>query len=184
MAEDPAALPLLCPECRRWGRCWDGFAFHGRYEGLLRELILGFKFSGDLGLGRLLAGLLAGSWQRAAMPAGPDCLVPIALHPRRLSWRGFNQSLELARFLAARLDRPVLPRALERIRDTRPQSSLPGPERRGNILGAFAADPAQVAGRAVLLVDDVMTTGATIDTAAKALRQAGACRVDVAVVAR
>ena len=183
MAEDPGALPLLCPDCRRSGRPWDGFAFHGRYDGVLRDLILGFKFRGDLGRGRLLAGLLTEAWERAALPV-PDCLVPVALHPRRLSWRGFNQSLELARLPASRLDRPLLPRALRRIRDTRPQSSLPGPERRGNIQGAFVADPDRIGGQSVLLVDDVMTTGATIEAAAMALRQAGATRVDVLVAAR
>ena len=117
-------------------------------------------------------------------PDGPGGIVPVPLHPRRLAWRGFNQSLELARLLAADLGRPVLPGALRRIRDTTPQSQLPGARRRANIAGAFLADPAQVAGRSVLLVDDVMTTGATIDTAADALCAAGAARVDVLVVAR
>lgn len=192
LGPDPQAAPTLCLDCRRQDRSWDGLAFHGPYEDLLRELVLGFKFHGRLGQGRLLAGLVAEAYGRAAVrpgeggldPAGPDLLVPVPLHPRRLAWRGFNQSLELSRILAARLSRPVLPAALARIRNTTPQSRLPGAERRANIAGAFAADPARVAGRSVLLVDDVMTTGATVDAAARALRLAGAVRVDVVVVAR
>ncbi len=192
LGSQASAAPLVCPDCRRQGRPWDGFAFHGAYEGLLRQLVLAFKFHGRLGQGRLLAGLVAEAYLRAAArtgegamdPAGPDLLVPVPLHPRRLAWRGFNQSLELSRVLAARLGRPVVPAALARIRHTTPQSSLPGAARQANIAGAFAAAPALVAGRAVLLVDDVMTTGATVDTAARALRRAGAARVDVVVAAR
>jgi len=192
MVEDAAAPPSLCLDCRRMGRSWDGFAFHGRYEGLLRDMILGFKFHGQLGQGRLLGGLLTEACLRAAArsgdgalaPQGPDCIVPIPLHPRRLSWRGFNQSLELARCLGRSLHRPVRHDALTRIRNTTPQSRLPGSERLTNIQGAFCGNPDAVAGRRVLLVDDVMTTGATVDTAVRALRRAGAVRVDVAVVAR
>ena len=191
MGQDAAAAPGLCLDCRLDGRPWDGFAFHGRYEGLLRELVLGFKFHGRLGQGRLLAGFLAAAWRRAAARGGPGCpdgtpdlLVPTPLHPRRLAWRGFNQSLELARLLGREIGAPLAPQALARLRDTVPQSSLPGRERRTNLTGAFAADPAQVAGRRVLLIDDVMTTGATVETAAQALRRAGAVRVDVAVAAR
>ncbi|MHC1713913.1 MAG: ComF family protein [Solidesulfovibrio sp.] len=191
-ALDPATPPMLCLDCRLQGRSWDGFAFHGRYEGLLRDMVLDFKFHGRLHQGRLLAGFLADAYLRAtartgdgAMPLeGPDLIVPVPLHPRRLVWRGFNQSLELARILAKNLHRPVSPQALTRIRDTLPQSQLPGTKRLENIQGAFAANPVLVRGRRTLLVDDVMTTGATIDTAVKALRRAGAARVDVAVVAR
>ncbi len=187
LAADAAAPALVCLECRREGRPWDGFGFHGRYEGLLRELVLGLKFHSRLGYGRLLADFLAKAHARAGeamSPGGPDCIVPVPLHPRRLAWRGFNQSLELARGLGRALGRPVTPSGLVRIRDTTPQSSLPGAMRRENIQGAFAADPVRVAGRRVLLVDDVMTTGATVETAARALRRAGAARVDVVVVAR
>ena len=191
-AADADAPPGLCLECRQNGRVWDGFAFHGRYEGLLRELVLGFKFNGHLGQGRLLAGFLVEAWQRAAgrngggaMDAGlPDCLVPVPLHPRRLAWRGFNQSLELARVLGREFGRPVCAAALTRLRDTIPQSQLPGRARLTNLAGAFAGNARLAAGRHVLLVDDVMTTGATVDTAVRALRAAGAVRVDVAVAAR
>jgi len=186
MTDDPDGPIALCTACRTKGRPWDGLAFHGRYEGVLRELVLQFKFSSRLGQGRLLGQLLVATCRRLAFPDGgaPDMLLPVPLHPRRLAWRGFNQSLELARIVGRTLQFPVRTDGIFRIRYTTPQSRLPGPRRLENIQGAFRADPAVVGGRTVVLVDDVMTTGATMETAALALRQAGACQVDVLVVAR
>ena len=192
VAGDPRDEPALCPTCRERPRPWDGVAFHGRYEGLLRELVLEFKFRGRLAQGRLLARLCLEAYRRgldagqvgAVVPGGLTVLVPVPLHLKRLAWRGFNQSLELAKALGRALDIPVCPGGMARIRHTTPQSSLPGPQRLENIQGAFRADPAVVADRPVLLVDDVMTTGATVATACLALRQAGARRVDVLVAAR
>jgi len=186
MTDDPDGPVLLCPTCRHAGRPWDGLAFHARYDGLLRDMILDFKFRGRLGRGRLLGNMLVEACRRLDFPAAgrPDMLLPVPLHPRRLAWRGFNQSLELARVVGRAMDVAVRADGLARIRYTTPQSQLPGPRRLENIQGAFRADPAVVGGRAVVLVDDVMTTGATVETAAKALRQAGAVRVDVLVVAR
>lgn len=186
MTDDPDGPVALCPTCRASGRAWDELAFHARYAGLVRELILDFKFRGRLGRGRLLGGLLVAACRRRAFPAAgaPDMLLPVPLHPRRLAWRGFNQSLELAKVVGRALAVPVRADGLCRIRYTTPQSQLSGAERLGNLQGAFRADPAVVGGRAVVLVDDVMTTGATVATAATALRRAGAARVDVLVIAR
>jgi ComF family protein len=185
LSADPEAPPMLCPRCRTEGGLLDGVAFHGRYEGALRELVLDFKFHGRLGQARLLGNMLAEAWRRAGLASDQQTLlVPVPLHPRRLAWRGFNQSLELARVAGRRLELPVSVRAMARIRHTTPQSQLPGARRLENIQGAFRASPEVVGGRAVVLVDDVMTTGATVETAARALRQAGAARVAVLVVAR
>jgi len=182
---DAAAEPYVCGPCRSAPRPWRNFAWHGPYAGLLGELLRGFKFNARLGLSRLLAALALEAWDRAA-PAGPapDLVAPVPLHPRRLQERGYNQSLLLARDLARARNLVLDPAALARVRDTTPQARLAGAARRENIRGAFAADPARVAGRGALLVDDVMTTGGTLEEATLALLQAGARSVDVLVLAR
>jgi ComF family protein len=115
-----------------------------------------------------------------------DMVIPVPLDLARLRWRGFNQAAMLARSLAARHRRPWQPMALSRCRSTPPQVGLNVEERRRNVAGAFAMrHGAAVRGRTVLLVDDVMTTGATVNECAKTLRQAGgATRIDVLVLAR
>ncbi|KUG28986.1 competence protein f [hydrocarbon metagenome] len=193
MEADPAEPPELCAACLILPRPFAALAFHAPYGDLLRDMILAFKFGERPQYGAVLRGLLLSAFERAAARAGqkggdapavPDMVVPVPLYPRRLAWRGFNQSLELARPLARKYGWPIEPGALARIRDTRPQSTLSGRMRRENIQGAFAADATLVRGRTVLLTDDVMTTGATVEAAAKALRAAGASRVDVLVLAR
>lgn len=112
-------------------------------------------------------------------------LVPVPLHVARLRERGFNQALLLARALGRRRGLPVLPTVLGRTRATRGQPGLRADARRRNLAGAFAvADASAVAGRHVILVDDVLTTGATADACAAALLAAGATRVDVYTAGR
>ncbi|HEU0187160.1 MAG TPA: phosphoribosyltransferase family protein, partial [Gallionellaceae bacterium] len=113
----------------------------------------------------------------------PDCIVPMPLHPLRLRERGFNQSLLLARELGARFKLPVLEQACQRTRNTSPQSGLPWKERGKNMRKAFVASEA-VSGKHVAVVDDVMTTGASLNELAQALRHAGATEVSTWVVAR
>ncbi|MGH9414608.1 MAG: ComF family protein [Terriglobales bacterium] len=120
----------------------------------------------------------------STLPAAPDLVVPVPLGKRRRRERGFNQSADIARFLAQRIPCAFVPRALERCRETEPQSNLPLDLREQNIDDAFSASPRQLAGKCVLLVDDVLTTGATARAAAHALGQAGAGRVMLAVAAR
>lgn len=180
------ALPLgpaeqgqaACGACQRRPPPLDGavavFAYGWPVDGLLRR----FKFHQDLAAGRLLAQLLA---ERCRQAPRPQALVPLSLHAARLRRRGYDQALELARPLARTLDLPCLP-ALTRIRATRPQSELDAGARARNLRGAFevnAALPVHVA-----LVDDVMTTGATLHAAARVLRKAGVQRVDAWVCAR
>lgn len=152
-------------------------AFH--YRAPVDRWLRRLKFHGDLAAGRLLSALLA---EAAAGAPRPEALVPLPLHRRRLRERGFDQALELARPLARALALPLRADALVRVRATQAQTELGGRARRRNVLGAFAGRgtplPAHVA-----LVDDVMTTGATLAEAAKTLHEAGVQRVDAWVVA-
>ncbi|MDR3641209.1 MAG: ComF family protein [Humidesulfovibrio sp.] len=151
-------------------------------------MILAYKFQQRLGLGRRLMECLLEAFERgaAAFPEIEACegIVPVPLHPRRLLWRGFNQSREIARLLSARHKLPIWQDALTRVRRTVPQMTLAREARAESIRGAFAADKKRLAGRSVLLVDDIMTTGATIEECAQVLLRAGALRVDVLVLAR
>lgn len=177
----PDAPPAPCGKCLAATRPWGRFFLHGAYAGLLRDLLLRFKHKHELPLGPLLGSLLA------AHPGLEgdtyDALVPLPLHPKRLRERGFNQSLELARPLALRLAAPVAPDFLRRTAHTAPQTSLHYNDRHSNVRGIFAADAA-VRDKRILLIDDVATTGATLEEAAKTLLAAGAANVDAAVIAR
>jgi ComF family protein len=139
--------------------------------------------------GETLAEMVGGLWAEHAetrlREAGADVVIPIPLHWWRRWSRGYNQSEALANMLASRLKLPCRPRWLRRIRHT-PQQTLQTPtERKANVRGAFQArSMARLRGKNVLLVDDVLTTGSTCHEAARALRDAGAIQVMVAVLAR
>ena len=156
-----------------------------RYGFPLDRLLPRFKFHRDLAAGRELAGWMIDALRGAERP---DALIAVPLHARRLRQRGYNQALELARPLARAFALPILQHALQRIRDTAPQAGLGALARRRNPRGAFTVGrdlrpgtrlPAHVA-----LVDDVMTTGATLYECAKVLQRAGIGRIDVWVMAR
>ena len=200
---DSPTSSCVCPAC--WAAAIladDGFApsrawttahitlgtSAGRYEGTLREIIHAFKYEGRRSLADPLGRMVrdAGS----AILQGCDCVVPVPLHPWRRMRRGFNQ----ARDLAKRLERPVVD-GLWRIRPTRSQMALNANARRSNVRGAFVVSPfacgARLYGvrsplledRSVVLVDDVRTTGATLDECAKVLLVAGAREVKALTVA-
>jgi ComF family protein len=121
-----------------------------------------------------------GQFWREVPPTAATVVTPVPLHVRKLRRRGFNQSALLAMAAGLRID----VRALERVRDTPPQSGLKPEERRRNMAGAFVARPDRVAGRNVLIVDDVLTTGATVEAAVHALLLAHAAEVHVLTLAR
>jgi len=150
------------------------------YEFPIDRLLPRFKFHRDLAAGRLLAQLMTEAFAPLQRPQG---LVALPLHRSRLRARGYDQALELARPLARALQLPLLEGTLRRTRATAPQSELSAPARRRNLHGAFACDGTALPAH-VVLVDDVMTTGATLHAAAKALRRAGVARIDAWVCAR
>lgn len=190
-----AALPYLaaahCPVCAlptldgaTCGRCLKHAPLFNRtvaafaYAFPLDKLVQALKFGEQLTLANSLADRLA---QRVEVR--PDCIVAMPLHPTRLRERGFNQSLELARRIAVKQDTPLLRDACERVRDTPPQSALKWKERGKNMRRAFSCTT-DLSGKHVAVVDDVMTSGASLNELALALRRAGAREVSAWVIAR
>ena len=163
---------------------YSGARSFGYYTAELSSLIQEMKFHGKRNLAGLLAPLLAGvffeNWSRGDF----DMIVPVPLHPKRKRQRGYNQSELLAGSLARRVAIPWC-RALARIRATAPQVGLTDSQRRENVRNAFGCRRPRLVSKArILLIDDVMTTGATVASAAKALIDGGALRVSVLTVAR
>ena len=157
----------------------------GRYSSELSRIIQAFKFDGRQNLAGLLAPLLAATLQESWSPREIDLIVPVPLHPKRKRERGYNQALLLARDLARLVGLPFRSDALHRVRSTLPQVGLSDAERARNLRRAFQCKkPAAVKGLRVLLIDDVMTTGSTVASAAEALLEGGALRVSVLTLAR
>jgi ComF family protein len=151
----------------------------------VREAIHAFKFGGRRGLADPLGDLLAGLGLSALPGAGPDLLVPVPLHRRRERERGYNQALLVARRLERAWGVPVAADALVRLTATAPQADLDARARRRNVRGAFGVVRAPaIAGRHIVLVDDVLTTGATASECARILSRAGASAVGVLTIAR
>lgn len=170
-----------CGLCRRGLRGFDAAYSVAAYEGRLRELIHLFKYGGVRTLAKPL-----GEWLAGAMPRDErfDRIVPVPLHWRRRWRRGFNQSALLAQAVARRYALPVTP-VLGRIRATAVQAGLSHAGRRANVKGAFRVRGGfALEGQRVLLVDDVLTTGATAAACAAVLKQAGARYVAVLTLAR
>ena len=197
-----AALPTLqhaCPRCARayehpdtraeCGACQKNPPAFSRSIALYRyappvdHFIRELKFRHQLGLARLLGAQLAE--RLAPERARPDRIIPIPLHPARLRERGYNQALEIARPLARTLRVPLDFLSMQRVRATVSQTGMALAARRKNVRNAFRLrDPQLLKGLHVAVVDDVMTTGSTVEAAAKCLRAAGVEKVEIWVVAR
>lgn len=173
-----------CEHCRGRGQPHRSCHAPFLYEFPLTELVPSLKYRGALACARVLGTLLAESVARACLRGGVDLVVPMPLHRSRLVERGFNQSFELARYASAGLRVELDAEALLRTRATEPQVGLPRADRSRNVRGAFVAHTSRLAGRNVALLDDVVTTGATVAEATRAMLAAGAARVDVWCVAR
>lgn len=146
----------------------------------LDKLIHALKYGEQLALAQAFSEKLA---QRIGRAALPDYVIPMPLHPAKLRERGFNQSLLLAATVARRLDLKLLHDACQRVRDTPPQSVLPWKERKKNMRNAFRCDM-DLIGKRIALVDDVLTTGASLNALAEAVRKRGAVEINAWVVAR
>lgn len=197
----------VVPRCRRCalqvpsgvtvcGSCLtDPPAFEGALTGVdyafpWSGLITQFKFHEALDLAPALAQRLIDAWHLQPQdppPARPDLLLPVPLSAQRLRERGYNQAWELTRVVAKALQMEADPALLLRVKDTPHQLALPPQERAANVQGAFAVEPlrrAELAGRHIAVIDDVLTTGATLAEISRVLRQAGAARVDAWTIAR
>lgn len=188
------ALPLpqacapgtACATCQQGPPPYDHAWSALRYSGSVRWLHRRFKFGARLAQGGLLSTLLAQALELALEQddiARPDGILVMPLHSRRLMRRGFNQSLELIRPAAKRLEIELDFRSLRRVRATRPQTDLPANLRRRNVHGAFVCDR-DLGGLRVALFDDVVTTGRTVAEAGRVLRRAGAAEISVWSLAR
>lgn len=174
-----------CADCRRHPPAFSYARAAARYGGVVREALHAFKFLGRRALAGPLGDLMAEMGRLSLPVPDPDLLIPVPLHPRRERERGFNQSLLLARRLGRAWGLPVRVDILARTVATPPQTDLGAEERRANVRRAFALRrPELVAGRHVILVDDIVTTGSTAGACAARLREGGAATVGVVSVAR
>ena len=174
-----------CSACRKHAAAFDGARSFGIYSGKLRQVVLRAKFSHDERLGVRLGESLALTWESLPKLCESPLVIPIPLHHSRRRERGFNQAEQLAGGLVLALGRhpgtavpQVEKSCLRRKRATPPQTGLSASARRENLRGAFEVmEPDQVRGRGVVLIDDVMTTGATLSECAHVLKRAGAAQV-------
>lgn len=178
---------LACKACEDYPPEFDRAMAAVDYTSPWRELIARFKFQGDVALAKPLATLMAA--QMGALPPRdrPQWIVPTPLSAIRLRERGYNQSWQLARHLSRQTGIPTLPQALRRVKDTPRMMTLEADDRRNQIRGAFEVNTLcrrALVGRRVALVDDVLTTGATVDEITRTLQAAGVRSVSVWVVAR
>jgi ComF family protein len=174
------AKPGICPVCRAYPTALDGMVAATVFDGSVRECIHALKYEGQRPYAATLAEIARPAF--ATLPK-PDALVPVPLFPKRERERGFNQSVLIARHLAGDA-LPIAPGWLARTRDTPPQVGQDREARHANVADAFVCPDAAVRGRHILLIDDVATTGATLDACARALRTAGAASVRALIVAR
>ncbi len=179
----PQASGIVCPDCVRWQAAIDGIRSPFRFEGVMREAIHQLKYHNLRALAVPLAAML--QEYLAASPLDFDIMVPVPLHRKRLRERGYNQARLLAQELGKLINKPVADDILVRLRHTPPQARTANIEERAhNIADAFACRDDRLRGQQVLLLDDVATSGTTLDACATALKANGAVTVWGLVMAR
>jgi len=170
----------VCGACLAHPLAFDRTLAAVNYAFPIDALLHSLKYRTNLALAPVLADLLLAQIDGAALP---DFIVPMPLHPVRLRERGFNQAIEIARRISKKTGVPLLPALCRRVRDTTSQTGLPWKEREKNIRDAFDCE-GKLNGKRIALVDDVMTTGATLNELARVLRKCGAVHISAWVVAR
>jgi ComF family protein len=175
----------ICVECKSEKLYFRYARAVGLYEGVLKESILLFKYKGKTGLGDKLAELMIRSLENIGWCNNIDIIVPVPLHKTRLKERGYNQAELLAIKIGKRFDIPVICNKLQRIKHTNVQTYLRKQDRIDNIKGAFQVNSGEIFCRkTLLLIDDVFTTGATVNECSRVLKQAGAKEIFVFTLAR
>ncbi len=172
----PLSCGTICYDCEKHPFTFDGIRSLSPYHGLVRQAILQFKYQNVKALAVPLAQLMGTYINSHSLPA--DTLVPVPLHPRRLRERGYNQSSLLSRELSRLVSLPVVEGALLRARNTPAQTKTNSArDRHSNVAGAFTCRGRRVVGKRILLIDDVCTSGATLNACAAALKSEGAISV-------
>ncbi len=174
----------LCSKCAGKSHSFDKARSVGPFEGTLRKAIHDLKYSNKSMLADPLGKILAAYAGLMLNIKDYEIILPVPLHFLRLRERSFNQSLMLSRRVGKIWNIPVNAESLKRLRQTKPQTSLSHEERHKNVRGAFSFEGNDVRGKKVLLVDDVYTSGSTVDECARVLKKHGALKVDVLTLAR
>ncbi|HNY83941.1 MAG TPA: ComF family protein [Anaerolineaceae bacterium] len=182
LCANPLHAAGICAYCQNSPPDYDKIYCYAVYSGVVRKAIQRLKYSRDLEMGRLIAKMMAPKLQ--ALFQNANLIVPMPLSLKRFRERGYNQAEAITKPLSELIGWAHSSKALEKIRDTETQVHLSVAERLANLDGAFKADSELVIGKSIVLLDDVMTTGATMRQAAKALREAGAKEIYAATFAR
>jgi len=172
----PQASGIVCPSCRQRQTEIDGIRSPFRFDGAIREAVHQLKYRNLKAISPCLAELLADYLRSNPLPG--EAWVCVPLHPRRLRERGYNQSSLLASELSRRIDLPVIEDCLIRVKQAQPQvRAVDVEERRRNVVDAFVCRDEKVSGKQIILIDDVCTSGATLESCAAALKNKGAASV-------
>jgi ComF family protein len=172
----PQASGIVCPDCRRRQAEIDGIRSAFRFDEVIRKAIHELKYRNLKAISPCLAELLADYLSSNPLPG--EALVCVPLHPRRLRERGYNQSSLLARELSRRIGLPVIEDCLIRVKQAQPQvRAVDVEERRRNVANAFVCRDEKISGKQIILIDDVCTSGATLESCAEALKNKGATSV-------
>lgn len=178
----PQSIQKVCPDCASNSPAFTSLRSWGLYEGPLREAIHSLKYQSDLGISEELARPLSNLLRELHWQV--DLITAVPLSRQRKRTRGYNQSSMIARWVAMSFGIPYTPSALIRSKDTISQVGLSGEERRKNVMGAFQANETWVTGKSILVIDDVTTTGATMQACGQAISDGGAQQVYGLTLAR